>query len=472
MRTPRLATTLAAATGLILVVALAVGGLLARQRTRSEVVDLFESTTLQEDAALLDQYRADNGSWDGVEPLLRGIAAPWDERLILTDPAGDVVADTHPDVARPDVDELSGDWEFEHADQTTVLYTLGGAEGVGPTLGDLDRFYAGAAAVAVVLAVGLTVVVARRTVRPLRSLSEAAATMAAGDLTTRVPTHGPREIAAVAQAFNAMASSLSQAEQRQRAMTADVAHELRSPIANLQAWTEGLLDGVMPNTRTTHKVIHQQALRLRRLADDLESLALADANALRLHHEPIELSRPVLEAVAGVQAAATARDVTLTVDHGEDPTVVADPTRLAQILRNILDNAIRHAASSVTVEVATDDAWIRIAVSDDGPGIDPAHLDRVFDRFHRVDAARTTEQGGAGLGLAIAKQLTVLHGGTVAAGTRGGGGAVLTVSLPRDADMGTQASTDQPLSPQQRRHSRRGRPRGGAADADAPDSAR
>jgi signal transduction histidine kinase len=235
-------------------------------------------------------------------------------------------------------------------------------------------------------------------------------------------------------AFNQMAAHLERAEQIRRDMTADIAHELRNPLAVLQANVEALADGVYPATAENLAPVLGQTRLLNRLVEDLRTLALADAGQLSFDPVPTQLLPLARRVVDGYTLQAEEAGVALRIE-GEDATAVVDPMRVEQILGNLLGNAIRHTGRGREVRVRVgggpggDQALI--AISDQGEGLPEESLSRIFERFFRADRSRSRAEGGTGLGLAIARQLTVLQGGEIHAANRPEGGAEFTVTFPR-----------------------------------------
>ena len=229
-----------------------------------------------------------------------------------------------------------------------------------------------------------------------------------------------------------MAGSLQAADQARRTLTSDVAHELRSPLANLRGWLEGVQDGVVAPTPEIIGSLHEEAVSLQALVDDLQDLSLAESGHLPLHREPVDLADLLRRAAEAQHAVAFGSGVELTTDLAGRVVVDVDPRRCRQIVGNLISNAIRHTppSGSVTVALQCVDGAAIITVADTGEGIAPEHLPRVFERFWRADASRARSTGGSGLGLAIVRQLVAAHGGTVSVASTVGSGTMFTVSLP------------------------------------------
>jgi len=296
---------------------------------------------------------------------------------------------------------------------------------------------------AVVIAVGVAVVAAfllsRRILGPVEALTEAARGMGRGDLSRRVEVKSRDEIGDLADAFNGMADGLARVEQLRRNMIGDIAHELRSPLTNIRCQLETLQDGLAAPSPEIIASIHEEAMLLNRLIEDLQDLALAEAGQLRFQRETVDLGAVIEQTVAAMRTQAANKDIDLCVDvsAGLSP-VTADSERVAQVLRNVLANAITHTPKNGRIEIRAGaingDGYVNITVTDSGPGIAPEHLPFVFERFYRADDSRARSTGGAGLGLAIVKQLVEAQGGRVWAKSEPGKGSVFGVDLPASAD--------------------------------------
>lgn len=417
-----------------------------------------ESALMQE---LAGYYRG-RGAWEGVETLLAagsgaaGMGGMMGQQIIVVDAAGRVVADTNNTLVGRTLTgaELAAGVAIEVDGQRVgVLIARGsiGMAGTGMT-GDaaddllarvnraiwLAALAAGASALVVgsLLAYGL--------VRPIGRLTRATAALARGDLAQRVPVTTRDEIGDLATAFNAMAADLQKAGQLRRDMTADLAHELRNPLAALQGSLEAVMDGILPPTEENLKPLLDQTQLLTRLVDDLRTLALADAGQLRLHRVATNPGDLVRSVMGQYTAQAEAKHIALRADiQVESPLLSLDPQRITQVLGNLLGNALRHTPErgSVVCRVARDGddparpaARVTFAVMDTGPGIPPDALPHLFERFYRVERARSRLDGGTGLGLAIARQLVEAHGGHIWAISDSvpGKGTTVAFSLPTD----------------------------------------
>jgi two-component system sensor histidine kinase BaeS len=304
---------------------------------------------------------------------------------------------------------------------------------------------AGAVAAVLLAAALVTVLAGRRLVRPILALTGAAQRMGAGDHTARVTVPGSPggdEVTRLADAFNAMAASIEGSDRQRKALVSDVAHELRTPLANVRSHLEAAEDGVLPLDADLIRSLREEAELLERLVRDLQDLALADAGMLRVHPEERDAADLAAQAVAAHRARAEASGVAVRVDAPPGPVPVhADPGRLRQALGNLVSNAVRHTPAGGTVVLAVrtvraasavrqDGNDVVLTVTDTGRGIAAEHLPHVFDRFYRADPSRSRTTGGSGLGLAITKHLVEAHGGTVEASSTPGRGAVFTIRLP------------------------------------------
>ena len=462
----------------IVLVAVASVVLIASQNTASEVrAFMFRGgmTGTEGFVVALEEYYQTNQTWQGVENLFilpgmgQGIGhsgegtgqgkgqgvgtnsggGTLNQRLRLADAQGNVLIDTRNEAAGA---LLSND-DLEQAipliaNKQTVGYLLPEG-GVGFTRTDetallnrINQAAITAGLIAVSVSLLLALLLAYRLLRPIRDLTRAANQLAQGDLSQQVDVHGDDELANLGRAFNQMAASLEEAEQSRRAMTADIAHELRNPLAVQRANLEALQDGIYPLTSENLNPVLEQNYLLNRLVEDLRTLALVDSGQLALEPTPTDLPVLVTRVVDRYRAQADARRVSLNVSTSEHlPLILLDPGRMEQILGNLLSNALRYTPESGQIDLDTssppkgitmsDDLDIvQIIVHDSGPGIPPEAIPHLFDRFFRGDRARSRDDGGSGLGLAIARKLTHAHGGDLTAQNHPHGGAVFILTLP------------------------------------------
>ena len=317
-----------------------------------------------------------------------------------------------------------------------------------PELAHIEMAYRDASLLAVgtgvlisVVAAGIvTWVLTRRFRRPLEQVTAAARELARGHYSTRVPAVGVgTELETLASAFNSMAARLEGVEDTRRRMLADLAHELRTPIATLSAYHEGLHDGVAALGPDSRVALGEQTDRLARLADDIDDVSSAEEGRLGLRLEPHDVAALLRAAREAMRERYAECGVRLSVDLGGHAGTVsglrvrADRARVGQVLANLLANALRHTPPGglVTLAAHRRDGEVTLTVSDDGEGMTGEQLEHAFERFYRGDTARTREQGGSGIGLTISRAIVDAHGGSITAASAGPGrGSTFTVTLP------------------------------------------
>jgi signal transduction histidine kinase len=290
-----------------------------------------------------------------------------------------------------------------------------------------------ATVIAVATATVVSLAVAARIARPISALADAARRMAGGHYAERVPADEPGEFGELAESFNDMAESLASTERRRVQLVGDVAHELRTPLATIDGYLEGLEDGVIEARPETWRLLRTETARLTRMVSDLSELWRAEARQLPLEIERVDAGEVAREVAERFGPQAQARGVVVEV-RGAPVSALADRDRLAQVVSNYLSNALRHApdGSRIVIEVAELGTNVRLAVSDEGPGLAPEQLEAVFERFYRVDPARSRAAGGAGIGLAIVRALAEAMGGQAWAESPGPGqGATFLAEVPR-----------------------------------------
>ncbi len=446
MRSLTLKLTLA-----FLVVGLTGAGLVAlfvRQQTRREF-DRFVLESYQADWVVqLTNYYRQNGSWQEISAItVRGHSRRpgiWERSpapLTLVDSQRVVVySGLHHQPGEQLSQQDSKQGAPIEVDGETVGWVL--FDNLDPTppespetdfLQGVNRaiLYSAAAATGVALLLG--VVLARTISRPVRELTAATHTLARGELGHQVPVRTHDELGELTASFNRMSADLARSTKLRRQMTADIAHDLRTPLSVIMGYTEALADGKLSGAPETFAVMHQEAQHLSHLVDDLRTLSLADAGELTLTRQVVD-PRALLERTAAAHAAqAHKRQVALTVEAVPGlPEVEVDPERMAQVLGNLVSNALRYTPTGgqVTLAAGVDAAGVTLRVQDNGAGIAPEHLPHIFDRFYRGDESRQHGEGESGLGLAIAKSLVEAHGGSIAAESTLGGGTTFTIRLP------------------------------------------
>lgn len=289
------------------------------------------------------------------------------------------------------------------------------------------------AAIAVLIALVLGLILARTLTKPIRALTAATQAMANGQLGYQVPVTSQDEIGRLAHSFNQMSDDLAKNQQQRRQMTADIAHDLRTPLSLLRGYTEGLKDGRLEGNAKLYNIMFGEVTHLQHLVDDLRTLSLADAGELILNLRPID-PKALLErtGLAHIMQAEEA-GITLRIEAPDDlPSVFVDSDRIAQLLSNLVTNALAHTSQGGIVLSAKEaDGKVLLSVQDSGSGINAEDLPYIFNRFYRADESRHREDNASsGLGLAIAKAITEAHGGEITAVSTPGEGTTITVQLP------------------------------------------
>jgi signal transduction histidine kinase len=285
---------------------------------------------------------------------------------------------------------------------------------------------------ATVIALALGGLLARAISRPVQELTDATQRVADGELGHQVPVRTKDELGDLAVSFNRMSADLATSNQLRRQMTADVAHELRTPLSVILGYTEALSDGKLQGKPAIYDAMYGEARLLSHLVDDLRTLSLADAGELTLNRGLVAPAECLERVAASHAELAAQRGIRLDVQLAPNlPLIDLDRERIAQVLANLVSNALRYTPEGgvITLSAQTSGDCVLLRVSDTGPGIEPQHLPFVFKRFYRADDARPAN-GESGLGLAIARSLVEAHGGTVQVDSVSGQGATFTVALP------------------------------------------
>jgi signal transduction histidine kinase len=435
---------------LIVLVSISLVAIIARRQTVNEVRSfMFRGGMygLSSLTASLENYYQANHTWNGIQSIftsgrgMNGIGRMMSQGLLLADSSGTIVAGDQPGSGGNIMTTIQIDTAIPLTVDGRLVGYLYAPGGVGISLVNqqavltrLDKAVLIAGLIAGALSLVLALILAYTLLRPVHALTFAAQQLAIGDLSHRVDVHGDDELATLGHAFNKMADSLQQAEEARRAMTADIAHELRNPLAVQRASLEALQDGIYPLTAENLAPVIEQNLMLTRLVDDLRTLALADAGQIELERTSIDLPALVERVVDRFQPQAHSQQVGMTIISPQSPIPIlsADPTRLEQVLTNLLSNALRYTPTGGQIELAFSSAngVVRLNIHDSGPGIPEQALPHIFERFYRADKSRARAEGGSGLGLTIARQLARLHGGDLTAANHLSGGAVFTLTLP------------------------------------------
>jgi signal transduction histidine kinase len=423
--------------------------LTARWNTRQEFIRFLTDQDRSNIIAQLTEYYENNGTWAGAEVYLYshdghqgpGGGPPRRIPFILTDAKGSVlIANERYNV---------GDKVTASALRQGVPLTEDGSV-VGvlvpmamPFQGQprevefiqrINLYLLYGALIGMVIALVLGIILSRTLTRPIRELTRATHAVSEGDLSQQVPVRSQDELGELAQAFNKMSTELSRSINARKQMTADIAHELRTPLSLILGHAEAVHDGVLPPSTENFEIIREEATRLEHLINDLRTLSLADAGELSMQMETIEPQRLIHEVSALYRYQAQKRNITLKLDIAPElPSIEVDPGRMTQVLTNILDNAIRHTPEGgrVFITVHEVENMVEFIVHDSGPGLNGEDVDRIFERLYRADPSRYREDGGSGLGLAIAKSIVQVHGGQISAESEAGSGLKIRIRLPK-----------------------------------------
>jgi signal transduction histidine kinase len=388
---------------------------------------------------MLENYYVEG--WAGVENLVKEMSTLYNQRIVVTDGNGIVIGDSDGNLLG---NIFSSDWPSQTLFSSPQGGTILGTLYVSPepsaemvlTRGfteSINRFLLWGGVLAVIVALVLTFILTRRISSPIQSLAVSARRLGEGNYSQRAQIRDTGEIGELAQAFNSMADNLDRADRLKRNLIADTAHELRSPLYNIRGYVEAIQDGIAkPDTKTVNS-INEEVVLLCRLVDDLRELALAESGELKLSYQSEGVADLVNHAVAALQTKAQAKEIALSVYVPDEvPPVRADSQRIAQVLRNLLENAIIHTSkgNNVAITARQQDGWVEISVADNGEGIPENDLPNIFERFYRMDKSRTRATGGSGLGLTIAKYLIEAHGGKIWVQSEVGKGSCFAFTLP------------------------------------------
>jgi signal transduction histidine kinase len=402
----------------------------AAGRVRDIVAALQFDTATELDAALVmtDQRIVAVQVIDRHGGVIQRSQGTPDTPLIATDTIGATLRIGLPDRASPDGDmRISGQTVDGKSGRYTVLVGAG-SEAVESTVKTVVLLLAGAAPIVVAVSAAATYLLVGRSLRSVDAIRSRVADISTSDLTERVPVpNNFDEISALAVTMNEMLARIEAGHDAQRRFVGDASHELRSPVtAILSALDVAAAHPEFLNVELATSTLRPEAQRMESLVEDLLLLARADEHGLTLRRKDVDL-----DDIASIEMGRILRENALTIDADLVPTrLVGDPGGLSRVLRNLLENAARHARTKVELRVWPQGADAVVTVGDDGPGIPEADRARVFDRFVRLDSDRSRSGGGTGLGLAIVSEVVAAHGGSVAIGDRSGGGALVTVQLP------------------------------------------
>jgi len=419
--------------------------LFVSQRTDAEIERYQKQTAQyrsnQVRSSLYVHYWSQNRSWEDVQPVVTQTARLSATHIVLVANNGTVIGDSQ--------EELLGIVNYTNSSvnpfQLSEAQELLGEVYIIPDLtaepydtfrnlsASTSYFLLVGGALAIIISLILILFLSRRVTSPIGILSKAARQLGRGDLSRRVQVRGEGEVAALAQAFNSMAADLENNEQLRRNLIADVAHELRTPLSNIQGYLEAIRDRVMKPDAATIGSLNEEAALLSRLVNELQELSLAEAGELKLVYQAEDIGKSVKQAVAPWQPKLETKEISLSLDLPDNlPLVNIDWQRVNEVLHNLLENAVVHTGKGgiITVAATKQDNWVEVSVSDTGEGIPAADLPNIFERFYRVDKSRARATGGSGLGLTIARRLVEAHGGKITVQSRVGKGSRFSFTLP------------------------------------------
>lgn len=431
-------------------------GNLTRRQFDEFVVNRYQADLATE----LAEYYARNNNWQGIGDILphrrgpgnQGMSASNAQPLALADEnsriiystvgryrVGERVAEIGPNGISVIPIEVDGKavgflWFGE---RRGVVGGRGSPEAL--FLAGVDRVILWSAGGAALLALLLASILAGTISRPISELMKATHVLASGELGHQVPVRTNDEIGQLTSSFNHMSADLAHANELRRQMTADIAHDLRTPLSIILGYSEALAEGKLVGSPEIFGAVHLQARHLNRLIDDLRTLSLADAGQITLARRPID-PRTLLEHISlAYMPSAEAKGITITVTESNVPPIIVDPDRISQVLGNIVGNAIRHTPVGGHIELSSyqADGSVMLQIKDSGPGILPDDLPHIFDRFYRGDTARHPGNGASGLGLAIARSLVEAHGGRIRA-ANSAEGALFIIELPQTDASGSE----------------------------------
>lgn len=407
--------------------------------------------------SVVSRFYIINQGWSGIQPLVEQLSTMEEGRIIITDEKNLVVADSqnnlmgkeyqasgqglplylafinlpsslnpsfNPPSLSPDMASLFGTLYVSYKGPSVLAIYLSS---------DINRFIIWGGLMAIAIALIIAIVISRRITFPIRALTASAKRLGQGDFSQRVHIKSRDEVGELATTFNSMAGDLDRIEKLRRNMVADVAHELRTPLSNVAGYLEAIRDDVVKPDTATIASLSEEVELLARLVDDLQELTLADAGELKLVRQQEDLSQLIEQSVKAIQVKVANKGLeTSTEIPPVMPPVNIDYHRISQVLRNFLENAIKHTNSGgkITVSAQQFDNQIKVSVTDTGEGIPPEDLPNMFERFYRVDKSRARNGGGSGLGLTIAKRLIEAHGGTIGVQSEFGKGSCFFFTLP------------------------------------------
>jgi signal transduction histidine kinase len=410
---------------------------------------------------VLSRYYISNGTWAGIQPLVEQLSTMEEERVVLVNTAGTVVADSQNEVLgkryqtsqqgialylpiirlpftqpgsfaestpSPDPANLFGTLYIIPNNQPDTLSILLSSY--------INRYLIWGGVIAIALAVIISFIISRGILSPIRALSGSARKLGNGDFSARVKVKDRGEVGQLARTFNSMANDIERTEKLRRNMVAEVAHEIRTPLSNIAGYLEAIRDDVIKPEPAVISSLSEEVELLSRLVNDLQVLALADAGELTLVRQPEDITQLIDQSLKAVQIKASEKQLQISSTLAPGlPAVNIDFHRISQVLHNLLANAITHtpAGGQITVSAAMAGQFVEVSVADSGEGIPAEDLPLIFERFYRVDKSRSRPGGGSGLGLTIAKRMVEAHGGTISVSSQPGKGSRFTFGVPVDS---------------------------------------
>ncbi len=389
-------------------------------------------------------FYSNNVTWQGVQSVVEDTADVSGTHIILVASNGTVVGDSEEgkllgeNYTDTDSSENTLELTWSQKPIGRAFITLDPTAGVWTVpfqklSASINRSLLVGGSLAIAIALILIFFLSRRITSPIAVLSRTARRLGQGDLSQRVHVRGEGEVAALAQAFNTMATDLENNEQLRRNLIADVAHELRTPLSNIKGYLEAIRDGVMEPDDTTIRSLNEEAALLSQLVNELQELSLAEAGELKLVYQAEDIIELVKQAIDPWQPQSKIKGISLYLNLPDSlPLVNIDWQRINQVMHNLLENAVVHTSKggSITVAAIRQGDWVEVSVSDTGEGIPAADLPNIFERFYRVDRSRARATGGSGLGLTIAKRLVEAHGGKITVSSQLGKGSRFSFTVP------------------------------------------
>ncbi|MEX2443314.1 MAG: ATP-binding protein [Alkalispirochaeta sp.] len=443
----------------VLVIVVAVGAIVGVVFTGAEQeIGVYEHRLAELELTRVEHwlvgYYLQGAEWGEIQSLTEEMAVLYGRRIVVVDAEGTVLADSGSDSPtsspyrewpRRELQTFDGGVSFGTVYVNRSHPTV--ATHFRDQLADsINRLLLWGTLVALLVAIPLALVLSRPITRALRDISAVVRRAGAGDVEARVTGSYRGELGQLSAVFNAMAADLKRAAAMRRALVADTAHEVRTPISNIRGYVEAVSDGLVSST-TAMTAIQEEVTQLSHLADDLQELALADEGALTLSLQSRRIDEIIARAVRSARARIEALGIEITVHVATLlPMIAVDDKRIIQVMNNLLSNAAAYAPAGSVIGVSvvptggTDPAGVLVAIEDWGPGIPQEELETVFQRFYRVDHSRSRATGGSGIGLPIARHIVTAHGGRLWIENRPGGGCRAVFRLPAGAALSPTSS--------------------------------